>query len=357
MNRLLTSFTLLAVTSGLSAAQQPSIYVDIGSVSGGAGTPSSTFGAAASTGGFWNDLDLDFVAGPVLVNPPLNDIGNNPTPVTLTWDGLGADPLPLFFDEPCTTTLDDAALMDDCGYIGGSSQFRFDGLPGGTYTVYTYAMAPDSPAFLTNVFVPGSADPAQDVGGDFCSGYLAGITHAEHTVTVGVGQPLIIDISVTASFDSLNGIQIFPGSGPSFGTSFCGPAVTNSSGAPAEISVSGTPVASLNDLTLICSSMPPNSFGFFLVSQTQGFVANPGGSQGDLCLGGAIGRYVGPGQILNSGAGGQISLAADLTQIPSPTGFISASPGDIFNFTTWFRDSSMGTATSNFSQGVEVTFQ
>ena len=59
MNRLLTSFTLLAVTSGLSAAQQPSIYVDIGSVSGGAGTPSSTFGAAASTGGFWNDLDLD----------------------------------------------------------------------------------------------------------------------------------------------------------------------------------------------------------------------------------------------------------------------------------------------------------
>jgi hypothetical protein len=66
---------------------------------------------------------------------------------------------------------------------------------------------------------------------------------------------------------------------------------------------------------------------------------------------------VGPGQILNSGAGGQISLTADLTQIPSPTGFISASPGDIFNFTTWFRDSSMGTATSNFSQGVEVTFQ
>ena len=62
MNRLVTTLALLGSTAGLSAAQQPSIYVDIGSTSGGAGTPASTFGAAASTGGFWNDLDLDFVA-------------------------------------------------------------------------------------------------------------------------------------------------------------------------------------------------------------------------------------------------------------------------------------------------------
>ena len=356
MNRLFKGLSVAAFTTGLGFAQQPSIYVDIGSVSGGAGTPTNAFAAAAGTAGFWNDLDLDFVSGPVLVSPPLNDINNNATGVTLTWDGIATDPVPLLFDEPCTFG-DDAALLDDCGYIGGPSQFRFDGLPGGTYTVYTYAMAPDSPAFLTNVAVPGSADPAQDVGGDFCTGYAAGITHAEHTVTVGAGASLIIDISVTASFDSLNGIQIFPGTGPSFGTSYCGPAVTNSSGAPAEISVTGTPVVSLNDFSLVCSSMPANSFGFFLVSQTQGFVANPGGSQGNLCLGGAIGRYVGPGQILNSGAAGEITLAADLTQIPSPTGFIAASPGDVFNFATWFRDSSMGMATSNFSQGIEVTFQ
>ena len=356
MNRLLYGLAAAIATGGVTLAQQPSIYVDIGSVSGGAGTPATTFGAAASVGGFWNDLDLDFVAGPVLVSPPLNDISSSPTAVTLTWDGLGTDPLPLFFDELCTTG-DDQALMDDCGYIGGSSQFRFDGLPGGTYTVLTYAMAPDSAAFLTNVNVPGSLDPAQDVGGDFCLGYALGITHSQHTVTVGVGQPLVIDVSVPASFDSLNGIQIFPGTGPSFGTSYCGPAVTNSSGAPAVISVTGTPLVSLNDFNLVCSSMPSNSFGFFLVSQSQGFVANPGGSQGNLCLGGAIGRYVGPGQILNSGSAGTITLPADLTMIPSPTGFIAAAPGDVFNFTTWFRDSSMGVATSNFAQGVEVTFQ
>ncbi|MDG1491601.1 MAG: hypothetical protein P8M11_06835 [Planctomycetota bacterium] len=355
MNRLLHSLAIAIASGGVALAQQPSIYVDIGSVSGGAGTPATTFGAAASVGGFWNNLNLDNF-GPVLVSPPLSDIGGSATAVTLTWDGLGFVQGSVFRDQLCSTG-DDQALMDDCGFIGGPSQFRFDGLPGGTYTVLTYAMAPEASSFLTNVAVPGSADPAQDVGGDFCSGYLAGITHAEHTVTVGAGQALVIDIAVTSWWDSLNGIQLFPVTGPSFGTSFCGPAVTNSSGAPAVISVTGTPVASLNDFTLVCSSMPANSLGFFLVSQSQGFVANPGGSQGNLCLGGAIGRYVGTGQILNSGASGEIMLPADLTMIPSPTGFIAAAPGDVFNFSTWFRDSSMGSAASNFSQGVEVTFQ
>lgn len=42
---------------------------------------------------------------------------------------------------------------------------------------------------------------------------------------------------------------------------------------------------------------------------------------------------------------------------PGPTGFIPAAPGDALGFTTWFRESSMGLATSNFAQGVEVTFQ
>jgi hypothetical protein len=356
MSRLISLAAMAAFTASFGQAQQQSIFVDIGSATAGAGAPSGTFGGAAGAPGQWNVFDLDSVAGPVTVSPALNDITGNPTGVTLTWDGLTVTPLSLFFDEACSIG-DDQALMDDCGYVGGPSQFRFDGLNQGTYTVITYAMAPDSAAFLTNVAVQGSVDPAQDVGGDFCLGYVLGVTHAEHVVAVGAGQPLIVDISVTTSFDSINGFQLFPGSGPSFGTSYCGPAVTNSSGSPAEVSVSGSPAVALNDLTLVCSSMPMNSFGFFLVSQTQGFVANPGGSQGSLCLGGAIGRYVGPGQILNSGSAGEIMLPADLTMIPSPTGFITAAPGDVFNFTTWFRDSSMGTATSNFSQGIEVTFQ
>ncbi len=37
------------------------------------------------------------------------------------------------------------------------------------------------------------------------------------------------------------------------------------------------------------------------VSTVGGFVASPNGSQGNLCLAGSIGRYVGAGQIQNSG--------------------------------------------------------
>jgi len=143
----------------------------------------------------------------------------------------------------------------------------------------------------------------------------------------------------------------------SIGTSYCGPGVPNSTGASSDLSAEGTVSVALNDVTLIASDLPQNSFGFFLVSSTQGFTTNPGGSAGNLCLSGAIGRYVGPGQILNAGSAGGFSLAIDLAAIPSPNGFISAMPGDVFNFQTWHRDAVGGSATSNFTNGVEIMFQ
>jgi hypothetical protein len=51
---------------------------------------------------------------------------------------------------------------------------------------------------------------------------------------------------------------------------------------------------------------------------TQGNVPQPG-SLGVLCLGGSIGRYVGPGQIQNTGGTGAFCLLLDLTQTPTPT--------------------------------------
>ncbi|MDA8988775.1 hypothetical protein N9185_00150 [bacterium] len=141
------------------------------------------------------------------------------------------------------------------------------------------------------------------------------------------------------------------------GTSYCDPAATNSTGVPAELSVSGSSLLAMNDVTLVAQSLPLNSFGFFVVSQMRGFVPNAGGSAGNLCLSGMIGRYVGPGQIQNSGSSGSMSLAIDVTQVPQPTGFVSIASGETWNFQAWFRDSSPGGATSNFTQGVEVTFQ
>jgi len=145
--------------------------------------------------------------------------------------------------------------------------------------------------------------------------------------------------------------------GLDFGQSYCAPAVANSTGAPATIRAEGSAFVAQNNLRLFAESLPNNSFGFFLTSRTQGFVAQPGGSRGNLCLGGAIGRYVGPGQIRNSGATGAFNLQVNLTQHPTPSGFVQVLANETWNFQAWYRDAVGGVATSNFTNGVSVLFR
>ena len=140
------------------------------------------------------------------------------------------------------------------------------------------------------------------------------------------------------------------------GTNYCSAAV-NSTGASGQISALGSDVAADNNVVLTSSSLPQNAFGFFLTGQTQGFTQTPGGSSGNLCLGGAIGRYVGPGQIQNSGSAGEFSLTLDLTATPQPTGLVSVQAGETWNFTCWHRDAFSGSTTSNFTDGLEIQFQ
>ena len=83
---------------------------------------------------------------------------------------------------------------------------------------------------------------------------------------------------------------------------------------------------------------------------------NPGGSAGNPCLGGSIGRYVGPGQIKNAGTTGAFSLTLDLTQVPQPTGFVAIAGGETWRFQTWHRDAVGGSTTSNFTNGLEIDF-
>ena len=135
------------------------------------------------------------------------------------------------------------------------------------------------------------------------------------------------------------------------GTNYCGPAVVNSTGNSAEISATGSSNVAANDLVLEASNLPANSFAFFLTSQAQGLVMNPGGSTGNLCLGGAIGRYVGAGQIQQASAAGTVSLALDNSMQPTPTGLVQVNAGETWNYTTWFRDMP---STSNFSDGYSV---
>ena len=109
----------------------------------------------------------------------------------------------------------------------------------------------------------------------------------------------------------------------------------------------------VNDFYLETSSLPKNQFGYYVTSATQGLISNPGGSQGDLCLGGTMGRFV--QLVQNSGGQGVFGIQVDLTILPPPLNK-AVQPGETWNFTTWYRDKNPD-VTSNFSDAVSVTFQ
>ncbi|HPF13085.1 MAG TPA: choice-of-anchor L domain-containing protein, partial [Planctomycetota bacterium] len=77
------------------------------------------------------------------------------------------------------------------------------------------------------------------------------------------------------------------------GQNFC-QAVANSTGEPGYLYATGSTQVSNNNLTLVAESVPNGELMYFLGSRGQGFVMNPGGSVGNLCLGGgqAIARLL-----------------------------------------------------------------
>jgi len=136
------------------------------------------------------------------------------------------------------------------------------------------------------------------------------------------------------------------------GMNYCS-ALPNSTGGAASISADGSRTASDNDLTLSAAGMPAQQFGIFLTSRTQALTPV---ASGNLCLGGNIIRFQGPGQILQSSAAGEFSLSIDLTAIPAgvPT---PVGAGETWNYQAWFRDvdPTMG-QTANFTDGFQIDF-
>ncbi len=139
---------------------------------------------------------------------------------------------------------------------------------------------------------------------------------------------------------------------PPIGTAYC-PAVVNSSGNAAEIGATGSIAVADNDVTLATTGMPPGEFGYYLTSQTQGLVVQPGGSSGNLCLGGTIGRYI--QDVQNTGVTGSFELVIDLTSLPL-TPPVAVLPGETWNAAPWCRDTPVFD-TAHVSNGVSIPFQ
>ena len=131
---------------------------------------------------------------------------------------------------------------------------------------------------------------------------------------------------------------------------------TNSTGVGALLEATGSPSVALNNLTLTVTDLPLNQGVLLVNSPEKIFVANPGGSQGNLCIySNDLGRHV--NDILSSGATGTASLVLDLTRIPTANGFASVVAGETRYWQAWYRDvDGTGTATSNFSSAIGVAF-
>ena len=127
----------------------------------------------------------------------------------------------------------------------------------------------------------------------------------------------------------------------------------NSSGETSAIGAFGSNSIAANDFVLNAAHLPPSVFGFFLAAPAQGFVPNPAGSQGNLCVSGPIGRFQ---QILFSDPQGLASMPVDWLQIPRPTGGpIPGIPGQTWNFQLYHRDTVAGSPATNFTGGLTVT--
>ena len=255
----------------------------------------------------------------VTVTPP-NIIGGSTVQGTLSY----SHPIVIEFRDPASPAR--PGVTDHV-------KIRGDGVPLGVGTI-TMLVQDLQGAQLARIDVP-------DVGPPGTSATL------EYTGP-GVSRVILSSNNGTVGFDQLEFETV---EAASLGSVYC-PSVPNSTGSAGALGALGSAAVSVNALRLEAWQLPVGSFGFFLTSRDAGMVMNPGGSQGILCLGGAIGRYVGPGQVQNAGAHGAIALQVDLTLHPTPTGPIAVQPGDTWRFQAWYRDLVAGTSTSNFTDAV-----
>ncbi|MEZ6017827.1 MAG: hypothetical protein R3F49_22170 [Planctomycetota bacterium] len=138
-------------------------------------------------------------------------------------------------------------------------------------------------------------------------------------------------------------------------SNYCTAAI-NSTGATGAISAQNIDMMA-RTMELAGANLPTNAFAFSIASLDQAFVANPGGSTGNICVGGSVGRVVG-GTILNTGATGTLTESVSLDSIPQPMGTVAIGSGETWNFQFWHRDVILGLnlPTSNFTNGVRIWF-
>ena len=106
----------------------------------------------------------------------------------------------------------------------------------------------------------------------------------------------------------------------------------------------------LNNFTLAMDDAPPGQFAHFFYGP---FTAQTPVADGFLCVGTDVFGF------RRLYPGGQINPQGHLEQtldFPSLNGHMTILPGTSMKFQSWYRDRINGQSTSNFSDGLAVTF-
>ena len=364
----LSFLSILTLLTAAPAFAQ-SVNVDIGE-SASNSVPSNAFGAAAGQPGFWN-----LTSGAGAHSTPLADLAGNASSVTLASAGGSS-----FSSNNAGTSGDDQNLMDDSSDPGPTPvSWTFSGLAAGTYAVYSYAWAPDDATYISRVAVAGSSDGQQNVGGTWPSGYALGVTHSLHHVTVSAGGSIVVTISVSANYATIDGFQLVKQGGGSPFVSICDPGVGGVSACPCSNAPSGTGrgcnnsagtggasvaasgVPSLAADTVVFTSSNQTANGMTIVLQGDAVLSTGSAfGQGVRCVNGTLKRLYlkSPGGTggITAPVGGDLSVSAQ-----------SASLGDSIPaashryYMTYYRDPTVlgacaATSTFNGTNAVDVTW-
>ncbi|MBL4771655.1 MAG: hypothetical protein JKY61_11070 [Planctomycetes bacterium] len=144
--------------------------------------------------------------------------------------------------------------------------------------------------------------------------------------------------------------------GGGLGTVFCSPGLNNSTGSAGMMGLSGSAAVVDNDLSLQATQLPNGQFAVFLASRTQVSPVTPVASMGFLCLGGNVAILNRAGEF-GAVSGGQRSLQLPMNDIPELPGMnVPVMSGESWYFQCWHRDMVSGSSTSNFTDGISLTF-
>ena len=189
----------------LSAASAQSFNIDLdigsGSANIGAGAPSPSFGGAANSPGFWNDINGGD-HGP----RSLSGLDGSLTSAQISASGgIGSYG---GYNNPLNTG-DYALLLNDSADVGVTNFYHFSGFAPGHYLLFTYAVKANAPNVACAVTVPGADVPVQTVAGPMPgNAFILGVTHCLHDLIL-TGDSFEIDVSSPGPpTGQVNGFQI-----------------------------------------------------------------------------------------------------------------------------------------------------